>query len=89
MPRVDTAALYDSVHDIRLGDAFIFVYSTASRESFEDISGHYQHVLTVKKPDTFQVSILPAREARTRIPAVVVASKCDLDSQREVSTDGT
>ncbi|KAG0024164.1 Ras GTPase [Entomortierella chlamydospora] len=57
---------------IRNGEGFMFVYSTTSRKSFEEISGLYQDVLRVKG----DVSIC----------AVIVVTKSDLQQQRQVST---
>lgn len=47
----------------------------SSRSSFEEISTFYQQVLRVKDKDYF--------------PVVMVANKCDLEGERQVSTAGT
>lgn len=57
---------------MRTGEGFLLVYSITSRSSFEEISTFYQQVLRVKDKDYF--------------PVVMVANKCDLESERQVST---
>lgn len=59
---------------MRTGEGFLLVYSITSRSSFEEISTFYQQVLRVKDKDYF--------------PVVMVANKCDLESERQVSTAG-
>lgn len=60
---------------MRTGEGFLLVYSITSRSSFEEVSTFYQQVLRVKDRDYF--------------PVVMVANKCDLESERQVSTAGT
>ncbi|WFD38435.1 RAS1 protein [Malassezia japonica] len=57
---------------MRTGEGFLLVYSITSRSSFEEISTFYQQVLRVKDKDYF--------------PVVMVANKCDLEGERQVST---
>ena len=59
---------------MRTGEGFLLVYSITSRSSFEEILPFYQQVLRVKDKDYF--------------PMVMVANKCDLESERQVSTSG-
>ncbi|KAI8381021.1 ras-like protein 1 [Radiomyces spectabilis] len=57
---------------MRNGEGFILVYSITSRMSFDEISTFYQQICRVKDRDSF--------------PNVLVANKCDLESERQVST---
>ncbi|KAF9342528.1 Ras GTPase [Mortierella sp. AD094] len=57
---------------IRHGEGFLFVYSTTSRNSFDEISDFHQEVLRLK--------------GDVPIHAVLVATKSDLQQEREVST---
>ncbi|KAL4402526.1 Ras1 protein [Malassezia pachydermatis] len=57
---------------MRTGEGFLLVYSITSRSSFEEIATFHQQVLRVKDKDYF--------------PMVMVANKCDLESERQVST---
>ncbi|KAI3620276.1 hypothetical protein CBS9595_002243 [Malassezia furfur] len=57
---------------MRTGEGFLLVYSITSRSSFEEVSTFYQQVLRVKDRDYF--------------PVVMVANKCDLEGERQVST---
>ncbi|KAF7537530.1 hypothetical protein G7054_g3705 [Neopestalotiopsis clavispora] len=59
---------------IRDGDAYLLVYSIASRASFEGIRKFYRQMLQVKRfpPDI-------------ALPVILVANKCDLPSNRAVS----
>lgn len=59
---------------MRNGEGFILVYSVTSRLSFEEISTFYQQIQRVKDRDTF--------------PAVLVGNKCDLETDRQVSSQG-
>ncbi|CAG8501098.1 5106_t:CDS:2 [Ambispora gerdemannii] len=56
---------------MRTGEGFLLVYSITSRNSFEEISTFHQQILRVKDKDYF--------------PIIVVANKCDLDSERQVA----
>ncbi|KAF9783940.1 ras family-domain-containing protein [Thelephora terrestris] len=53
-----------------LADGFLLVYSITSRESFEEITTFYQHILRFKDKGSFS--------------AILVANKCDLEFEREV-----
>jgi len=57
---------------MRSGEGFLLVYSITSRNSFEEISTFYQQILRVKDKDFF--------------PILLVANKCDLEVERQVST---
>lgn len=59
---------------MRTGEGFLLVYSITSRQSFEEIKTFQQQILRVKDKDYF--------------PMIVVGNKCDLDGEREVSTEG-
>jgi len=56
---------------MRTGEGFLLVYSIVSRNSFEEISTFYRQILRVKDKDYF--------------PIIVVANKCDLEMDRQVS----
>lgn len=60
---------------MRNGEGFILVYSITSRLSFEEIQTFYQQIRRVKDRDFF--------------PMVLVGNKCDLESDRQVSSQGT
>jgi GTPase KRas protein len=57
---------------MRTGEGFLCVYSITSRPSFEEISTFYNQILRVKDKDYF--------------PVIIVANKCDLEHERQVST---
>lgn len=59
---------------MRTGEGFLLVYSIQSRQSFEEILTFQQQILRVKDKDYF--------------PIIVVGNKCDLENEREVSTEG-
>lgn len=59
---------------MRTGEGFLLVYSITSRQSFEEIFTFQQQILRVKDRDYF--------------PIIVVGNKCDLESEREVTTEG-
>lgn len=59
---------------MRTGEGFLLVYSITSRQSFEEIMTFQQQILRVKDKDYF--------------PIILVGNKCDLESEREVSTQG-
>lgn len=59
---------------MRTGEGFLLVYSITSRQSFEEIQVFQQQILRVKDRDYF--------------PIIIVGNKCDLDGEREVSTQG-
>ena len=60
---------------MRTGEGFLLVYSITSRQSFEEIVTFQQQILRVKDKDYF--------------PIIVVGNKCDLDGERQVSTEGS
>jgi GTPase KRas protein len=57
---------------MRSGEGFLLVYSIAARNSFDEIVTFRQQILRVKDKDYF--------------PMIVVGNKCDLESERQVST---
>ena len=59
---------------MRTGEGFLLVYSINSRQSYEEILTFQQQILRVKDKDYF--------------PIIVVGNKCDLESERQVSTEG-
>ena len=59
---------------MRTGEGFLLVYSITSRQSFEEIVTFQQQILRVKDKDYF--------------PIIVVGNKCDLENERQVSTEG-
>lgn len=58
---------------MRNGEGFLLVYSITSRMSFEEIETFHQQICRVKDRDYF--------------PMVLVANKCDLESDRQVSSE--
>jgi GTPase KRas protein len=56
------------------GEGFLLVYSITSRLSFDEVSLFHQQILRVKDQDWF--------------PIIMVANKCDLEFEREVSRNG-
>ncbi|KAK6505490.1 Ras GTPase [Arthrobotrys musiformis] len=77
---VEILPIYDETGDypalkrqyIEESDGFIFMYSIGSQKSYQELSGFYQQVREVKGPGY--------------IPMVVVGNKCDLITDREVSS---
>lgn len=59
---------------MRTGEGFLIVYSIDSRSSFEEIQQYHNQILRVKDKDSF--------------PMILVANKCDLEREREVTTQG-
>lgn len=59
---------------MRTGEGFLCVYAITSRNSFEEITTFHQQILRVKDKDYF--------------PVIIVANKCDLESERQVSSQG-
>jgi GTPase KRas protein len=57
---------------MRTGEGFLLVYSMTSRSTFEEVKTFHQQILRVKDKDWF--------------PMVLIGNKCDLLSQRAVST---
>jgi len=60
---------------MRTGEGFLLVYSITSRQSFEEILTFQQQILRVKDKDYF--------------PIIIVGNKCDLNHDRQVTTQGT
>lgn len=56
------------------GEGFLLVYSVTSRTSFEEIRTFYQQILRVKDQDA--------------VPMILIANKCDLEYERQVSRNG-
>lgn len=57
---------------MRTGEGFLLVYSITSKSSFEEIATFHQQILRVKDKDYF--------------PIIVVANKCDLETERQVTS---
>jgi len=57
---------------MRNGEGFLLVYSITSRNSFDEINTFYQQIRRVKDRDFF--------------PMVLIANKCDLEQERQVSS---
>ena len=58
---------------IQFGEGFVFVFSLTSRLSFDKIAGYFQQVVGIKGADSF--------------PKVLLGNKCDLNMEREISTE--
>ncbi|KJE88688.1 ras family protein [Capsaspora owczarzaki ATCC 30864] len=76
---LDTAGQeeYSAMRDqyMRTGEGFLCVYAITSRPSFEEIHPFREQILRVKDAD--------------EVPMILVANKCDLESDRQVShTEG-
>ena len=69
---LDTAGQEEYMRDnyYRLGEGFLCVYSITMRVTFSATSRFYDHILQVKGKDD--------------VPLILVGSKCDLESDREV-----
>jgi len=77
MDILDTAGQEDYMRDnyYRLGEGFLTVYSITMRDTFASVNRFYDHILQVKAID--------------EVPLILVGSKCDLESDREVpKTEG-
>jgi GTPase KRas len=61
--------------DIQKGEGFLMVYSITSRNSFELVNYIHQNVAQVKNQDI--------------VPMVLVGNKCDRETLRQVSVNGT
>jgi len=74
---LDTAGQeeYAAMRDqyIRSGQGFVIVYSITSRPSFDTLPSFHDQILRVKDEDSF--------------PVVILGNKCDLEKDREVSTE--
>jgi len=73
---LDTAGQeeYSAMRDqyIRSGQGFIIVFSITSRVTFQALTAFHDQILRVKDEDVF--------------PVVVLGNKCDLEKDREIST---
>ncbi|EFA74806.1 Ras GTPase [Heterostelium album PN500] len=73
---LDTAGQeeYSAMRDqyMRTGQGFLCVYAITSRSSFDEIAAFREQILRVKDKD--------------RVPMIVVGNKCDLESERQVTT---
>lgn len=58
---------------MRDGEGFMFVYSVASRQSFDEAKALFQQTLMYREDDS--------------VPSIFVANKCDLVDDREVSRE--
>jgi len=72
---LDTAGQEEYMRDnyYRLGEGFLCVYSITMRETFNAVNRFYDHILQVKGKD--------------EVPLILVGSKADLESDREVSKE--
>jgi len=74
---LDTAGQeeYSAMRDqyMRTGQGFMLVYAITSRSSFDEISSFRDQILRVKDKD--------------KVPVVLVGNKCDLESERQVTTN--
>jgi len=73
---LDTAGQeeYSAMRDqyMRTGQGFIMVYAITSRSSFDEIASFREQILRVKDKD--------------KVPMVLVGNKCDLETERQVTT---
>lgn len=73
---LDTAGQeeYSALRDqwVREGRAFLLVYSVASRQTFDEIPQFRERILLVNEDEV--------------VPMVLVGNKCDLDQERQIST---
>ena len=72
---LDTAGQEEYMRDnyYRLGEGFLCVYSITMRVTFSATSRFYDHILQVK--------------GKEDVPLILVGSKCDLESDRDVSKE--
>jgi len=74
---LDTAGQeeYSAMRDqyMRTGQGFVMVYSITSRSSFDEINAFREQILRVKDKDS--------------VPLVLAGNKCDLASERQVTTN--
>jgi len=74
---LDTAGQeeYSAMRDqyIRRGEGFMIIYSITSRPTYENLQSLHDQILRVKDEDFF--------------PAVVLGNKCDLQKERQVTTE--
>eukprot|EP00744_Colponema_vietnamica_P009050 GILI01012885.1.p2 GENE.GILI01012885.1~~GILI01012885.1.p2 ORF type:complete len:202 (-),score=74.52 GILI01012885.1:90-650(-) len=73
---LDTAGQeeYSAMRDqyMRTGEGFLCVYAITSRSAFEEITAFRDQILRVKDADA--------------VPIMICGNKCDLESERQVST---
>jgi len=77
MDILDTAGQEEYMRDnyYRLGEGFLIVYAITMRDTFGSVNRFYDHILQVKAID--------------EVPLILVGSKCDLESDRDVpKTEG-
>lgn len=69
---LDTAGQEEYMRDnyYRLGEGFLCVYSITMRDTFASVNRFYDHILQVK--------------GKEEVPLILVGSKCDLESDRDV-----
>jgi len=74
---LDTAGQeeYSAMRDqyMRTGQGFMLIFAITSRSSFDETSSFRDQILRVKDKD--------------RVPIVLVGNKCDLESERQVTTN--
>ena len=71
---------------IRDGEAFIIAYSITSRASFSHVRAYYNQIKKVKHDMSIENTLQQSASHRlSRSPIVLVGTKKDLRSQREVS----
>mmetsp|Transcript_32025 Transcript_32025/g.89650 ORF Transcript_32025/g.89650 Transcript_32025/m.89650 type:complete len:199 (+) Transcript_32025:136-732(+) len=63
---------------MRSAEGFIIVYSIVSTESFHDVDTFHDNIITFKNEED--------DDKAPKIPMVLAANKCDLDSHRKVET---
>lgn len=78
------AALHED--HFRDGEAFIIAYSVASRASFSNVRAYYNQIKKVKHDMSIENTLQQSPSHRPcRSPIVLVGTKKDLRSRREVS----
>mmetsp|Transcript_15749 Transcript_15749/g.26798 ORF Transcript_15749/g.26798 Transcript_15749/m.26798 type:complete len:194 (-) Transcript_15749:190-771(-) len=72
---LDTAGQEEYMRDnyYRLGEGFLIIYSIIMRDTFVATNRFYDHILQVK--------------GKEEVPLVLIGSKCDLESSREVRSN--
>lgn len=73
---------------IHYGDVFVLAYSVTSRSSFSHIRKHYDHIKEIKSGrnlDTTRQQTSPFLLRPCHSPVILIGTKSDLGSQREVS----
>jgi GTPase KRas protein len=78
-------------HIIKEAEGFLLVYSITSRSSFANITTYHEHIQRAKAQYTWSPTY-PGQPgphiAKTSLPVPIylLGNKCDVDSEREVST---